>query len=289
MRRLKGRKNLLFAAVFMLCLLLMKPSFAATNYFHYKDKVLILTYHHIDEHQQAGATVTPAQFRSHMQMLWDHGYRVISMPQFITYMQKGLEIPENAVVITFDDGYESFYTKAAPILNEYGYAATNFIIVNSVENAPPGALPHMSWKQMKELKRQGMSFYSHTYNQHHKGIVDKQGTQSPVLLGPLLHETEADAKARIYADLKKADDEIDAHLGKQPRILAFPYGMYTPLTIQTGKEAGVELFFTVSEGSAKRGDEPIKRINAGAPDITAQVLLEKMKTYDEKPPVQEQK
>lgn len=280
---------MVFAAVFMLCLLIMKPSFAATSYFHYKDKVLILTYHHTDEHQQAGVTVTPTQFRSHMKMLWDNGYHVISMPQFINYMQKGQPIPENAVVITFDDGYESFYTKAAPILNEYGYVATNFIIVKSVENPLPNSLPHMSWKQMKELKAQGMSFYSHTYNQHYKDVVDEQGTQNPVLLGPLLNETEAAAKARIHADLKRADDEIDAKLGKQPRLLAFPYGMYTPFTIETGREAGVELFFTVGEGSAKRGQEAIKRVNAGAPHITAHVLRDKMKAYDEKPPVQEQK
>lgn len=287
MMGLTGRRHLIFAAGFMICLLLIKPSFAYTIPFHFKDKVLVLTYHHLEEHPKTSAAITPIRFQSHMKALRDAGYTVISMPHFISYMKNEQDVPPNAVLLTFDDGYESFYKKACPILNKYGYPATNFLVVSYIENPPPGALPHMSWKQIKELQAQGMSFYSHTYNQHYKDVVDEKGTQKPVLLGPLLYETEAEAHTRIRTDLMVADMELQAMLGKQPNLLAFPYGAYSPLTIQAGKEAGIELFFTTEEGIAKRGQELIKRVNAGSPEITTQVLLKKMKSYDEKQTSQE--
>ncbi|BAU26403.1 biofilm PGA synthesis lipoprotein PgaB [Aneurinibacillus soli] len=286
---LKGRRHLIFAAGFMICLLLMKPAFASAIPFHFKDKVLVLTYHHLDTHPKTSAVITPSRFESHMKALHDAGYTIISMPHFISYMKNEQNVPENAVLITFDDGYESFYKKACPILNKYRYTATNFLVVSYIENPPPDALPHMSWKQIKELQTQGMSFYSHTYNQHYKDVVDEKGTKKPVLLGPLLYETKTEAHKRIRDDLMLADVELQTLLGKQPNLLAFPYGAYSPLAIQAGKEAGIELFFTTEEGIAGRGQELIKRVNAGSPEITTQVLLKKMKRYDEKQTMQEQK
>src|SRR5690606_2914016 len=85
---------------------------------YYEDQVIVLMYHHIDPSESNSVIISPEQFESHMQMLRDKGYQVISMDQFMAFNSHEEEVPANAVLITFDDGYESFYTYAAPTLEK---------------------------------------------------------------------------------------------------------------------------------------------------------------------------
>lgn len=253
---------------------------------YYKDKVLVLTYHHIDPNQ-AGPTITPELFKSHLDALQTNKYNVISMEKYLQFARTGEPIPPNAVVITFDDGYESFHTYAYPELKKRGFPATNFIVVKSTDIVNPAALPHLTWDQMREMKKNGMSFYSHTYNQHRMMNTAKAGNPQPILANPVYLpgpdrvETPAEYQTRIREDLALAERRLRDELGEQPRLLAYPYGAYNETVVKIGKELGIELFFTVQEGINGRNDVQVKRINAGIPEMTADALLAKLKQYHE--------
>src|SRR5689334_797698 len=101
---------------------------------HYKNKVLVLMYHHLDETEKGGAIISPAAFEAQIQMMLANDYHFISMDEFIQFKRKQRSIPDNAVLMTFDDGYESFYTKAYPILRAYDIPATKFVIGYNIDH-----------------------------------------------------------------------------------------------------------------------------------------------------------
>lgn len=144
---------------------------------YYKDQVAVLMYHHLTGESVSlnPGVLTAGQFDEHMQLLKQEGFQVITMKQYRQFMLENALVPDNAVLLTFDDGYESFYTLAFPILQKHGYTAANFIIASDVDNPDGKKVPKLTWEQMREMKSAGMSFYNHTYNLHHYGIVDAEG------------------------------------------------------------------------------------------------------------------
>ena len=91
-------------------------------------QVPILMYHHIAEGETNFVTVTPGEFEDQMKTLCENGYTAISLAELYAYVIHGTELPENPIVITFDDGYTSIYEYAYPILEKYGMNATIFTI-----------------------------------------------------------------------------------------------------------------------------------------------------------------
>src|SRR5665213_3134267 len=94
------------------------------------NRIPILMYHSISNRQEMGhpyyRTVTsPEVFAKQMQYLHDNGYSALSLSDAV----KWLEGPSGGrpVVITFDDGFQDFYTSAFPILTKLGLSATMFL------------------------------------------------------------------------------------------------------------------------------------------------------------------
>lgn len=263
---------------------IIKNKQAEIRGYHYKDKVLVLLYHHIAENTN-DATITPQQFEEQMKILKDKKFNVIGMDQFINFLEKKGSVPENAVLITFDDGYESFYTKASPILEKYNFVATNFVVVSStvLKNTP---IPHLTWDEMRALKEKGMTFYSHTYNAHQM-TTNAKGENEYILLKQIINpatgqlETQAQYEKRVEDDLKLADKYLQDELGNKDKILCFPYGVYNDTVINIGKKVGIRYFFTVKEGVNKPGMTEIFRINVGSSSITTDVFYNKLKMFNE--------
>ncbi|KON96698.1 hypothetical protein AF333_15675 [Aneurinibacillus migulanus] len=258
-----------------------------TPYTHYENKVLVLTYHHIDEKIKSDATITPKLFEQHMKKLRKYNYNVISMDEFIAFMKDNKSVPPNAVLLTFDDGYKSFYSKAYPTLLKYGYTATNFIIVKATDIPNPKALPHLTWKDMREMKRNGMSFYSHTYDQHTLCNVNEQGETNPAFITPIYKEkekrmeNEGEYQYRIEDDIQFANERLERELNNHESLLCFPFGAYNDTVLKIGRENNIRLFFTTQEGINKAHQEKVLRINAGAPNVSSGELIKKLRSYDE--------
>lgn len=100
-------------------------------------KIRVLAYHGVDSLRDAVVNwddlqVEPRVFRAHLGELRRH-YNVVPLRQVVDALAGGERLPDNAVAITFDDGYRNNLTLAAPILKEYGFPATFFITTGFLE------------------------------------------------------------------------------------------------------------------------------------------------------------
>ena len=241
------------------------------------DRVMVLTYHHIDN-EGNGVTISEKQFAAHMKILKDNNYNVISMDEFLSFVEGKASVPPRSVLITFDDGYESNYTKAYPIMKQYGFVGTIFIVVSSTETPNPKNIPHLSWGQLIELQGNGWAIGSHTYDLHY--MLPTKNGEKPALITQMNNESFSDYQARIQHDLKKSFLTVERYLDTHQPIFAFPYGAYNDTVVQTGKDVGIRYFFTTQEGFALPGQTLIPRINAGSPTITPEILLSKLQKYE---------
>ncbi|MBT9283549.1 MAG: polysaccharide deacetylase family protein [Hydrogenibacillus schlegelii] len=269
------------------------PSGGDAHPVYYQDKVAVLMFHHLDETFRSPVTITPRQFEDDLAMLKAKGYHVISMEQFRAWLEGKAPVPPNAVLLTFDDGYDSFRTIAVPLLKKYGMTATNFLIVSFAERPRrSAALSYLDWQAIENLYREGFDFYSHTYNMH--DLVMVRGCPHPCG-SALTHrrylsdrhrmETTQAYRRRIQEDLFAAKQALEQHLSAgerrhEERFFAYPYGETNADVVAVLKELGYRWMFTTRPGLVTRTSDPVRlpRINAGAPDITAENLEERLRS-----------
>jgi peptidoglycan/xylan/chitin deacetylase (PgdA/CDA1 family) len=97
-------------------------------------------YHSISEckenevHPYYRINTSPDIFAEHMRFLYDNNYSVTSLQDIKRYFELEEKIKNKYVIITFDDGYHNFYTKAFPILQNYGFNSTVFLPTEFIEN-----------------------------------------------------------------------------------------------------------------------------------------------------------
>ncbi len=112
-------------------------------------------------------------FRAQMAYLKNSGKRGIDFSTFFTLFQTEPEQLANGrcVVLTFDDGQESQAKYAAPILEEFGFSATFFVVSNWV-----GKKGFVSAADVRNLVARGMDVQSHTAN--HTFLVELNAHQA---------------------------------------------------------------------------------------------------------------
>ena len=187
--------------------------------------VPILLYHNIGEtytSSQADMHITPAMFEEHIKTLAESGSNSVS----ITDAVSGAPMPENPVVITFDDGYYSNYEFAYPILKKYGMCGTIFVITDKMGNFDT-AYRHFDWQTAREMEQSGMiEILSHT-NSHSKlsQVSDIQ----------------------LVLELRQSKYIIEKELGKKCNILAAPYGDFDERTFIQAKSAGYDAICRVGD------------------------------------------
>lgn len=173
-------------------------------------KLFILMYHDFVTGDGADCndwTLPISRFREDLQWLSDHGYTAVLPSQ----LAAGKPLPERAVMITFDDGYESNYTLAFPVLQEFNVGAVISLIVGPIDRQDPGWL---TWDMCREMSKSGLvEFGSHTYESHAgQGIKRQKG------------ESQEEYEARIFPDIEKSISIIQSELGNEVNFFAYPHG-----------------------------------------------------------------
>lgn len=122
----------------------------------------ILVYHHIRPDIPAGVSnglvVTPTVFEEQLKWLRDSGWQTVTFSDYIDAMDGLIQLPDKAVVITFDDGNRNQYEHALPLLKRYQTKATFFIYPNAIGRRDD----FMNWTMVKELVAAGMEIGSHS-------------------------------------------------------------------------------------------------------------------------------
>jgi len=125
-------------------------------------RLLILCYHGVslqNEHEwNGGLFVTPAFLRRRFEILRDGGYVVLPLGEAVRNLRRGT-LPPRSVVLTFDDGFHNFHAAAVPLLEEFGYPATNFVSsYYCVHQLPiPGlTLSYLLWRARLQVLAPGV-------------------------------------------------------------------------------------------------------------------------------------
>ena len=168
----------------------------------------ILTWHSIDA-SGSPISVAPALFRRQVDWLRSGRARVVTIDELL-----GLPAHEDAVALTFDDGFANFAIEAAPLLLHNALPATVFVVTDRVgqdnrwrgssEGVP--SLPLMDWETLGRLRQQGVSMGAHTRT----------------------HPRLTDAKTDLVGELRGSAEVLERELGERPVGFAYPYGAFNP-------------------------------------------------------------
>lgn len=169
----------------------------------------ILMYHSIADEDESGVhayyrTATAVSvFASQMGSLQEAGFCAISPAEAIRCFGQPESVKKN-VVITFDDGFRNFYTDAFPVLNRYGFTATMYLPTAHIGQTRLSfkGKDCLTWDEVRELQRHGISFGSHTVTH------------------PQLHNCDADS---IKKEVFESKEVIEQELGCAVESFAYPY------------------------------------------------------------------
>ncbi len=181
-------------------------------------EVPIIMYHHVAapppdaDAIRRDLSVSPQAFEEQLRYLVGAGYQPITLRQLAMHLQTGRPpLPKKPVVLTFDDGYRDNYTHAYPLLKEYGFVATFFILSGPIDF---GDKEYMTWEQIELMSADGMEIGDHSYSH-----PDLAGQPLDFITWQILAPKEA----------------IEAHTGQEVRSFCYPAGSYDQTVIEVLK------------------------------------------------------
>ena len=148
-------------------------------------------------------------------------------------IKTGEPLPNRAAVITIDDGYQSVYDVAWPILQSYGYPFTVFLYVKATDRNYNDIL---NWQQILEMKAAGVEFQDHSYSHHRLGDWPK-------------NMDESQYRKWIRDDLSRGRKILADKLGNVPCVFAIPYGEYNSIVLEEAISLGYDAILSQDPGS----------------------------------------
>lgn len=227
----------------------------------------IFSYHEIAEKSEtldSTYAVSAANFEAQMKWLIDEGYHFIKIDDIINARKHNTPLPSNAVLITFDDGYQSVYDNAFPILKKY-QIPTVIALVGSWLQATDkvdfdGHLidrsKFLSQNEIKEMIASGLvEVGSHSYFLHRGVLGNSQGNMEPAattrqwLPEKAAYEDDKNYQQRVYEDLKTNNDFLKKYVGQRPRVMVWPYGEYNTDVRKIAENLAMPIGLTLDDGS----------------------------------------
>lgn len=231
-------------------------------------ELTIIGYHEIAAPQQAlipDYTVEPQRFEHQILWLKNHGFHFVSMDDVLAARAGKKALPPKAVLLSFDDGYVSFYNHAFPLVKKYKIPVVVALVGNWLTPEDNQLVDFdgktitrnnmVSWAQLQEMSDSGLvEIASHTYDLHDGILANPQGNMQPALTARLYdaasqtYESDQDYRTRLYNDFKRNNDMFIKHGLKRPRIMVWPYGRYNSVAQEIASQLGMPIAFTLDDG-----------------------------------------
>jgi peptidoglycan/xylan/chitin deacetylase (PgdA/CDA1 family) len=201
--------------------------------------VPILVYHRVSNGKPGNTTVTPEHFRSQLETLRDHRFHVIPLADLIAWKSgKGPAPQPMSVVITFDDGHESFFTEAQPIIDEFHVPVTQFLVAGCIQ---AGGYC-VNWEQVSKLAQDPLiNLESHTWT--HPTFTHEIHRRSPASYTRL-----------VDFELTHSHITLEEKLKRPVPWLAWPYGIYDPMLLRHAEADGYKAGFSIECRSVTAAD-----------------------------------
>lgn|GEM_PF-1021688 len=216
-------------------------------------RIPVLVYHHIlpdaqnRNFRENAFVVSEENFRAQMRYLHDNGFYTPTHSELEDFLYNGLNLPQNSVMIHFDDGYYSNFVYAYPILQAFGLRATIFFITHTIEDLGDtqplinhDALTFTAAKTIAGTE-DVFEIASHTHNMH-----DPLPGSTRTILA-------SETKENILQDTLRSFDFVTNHIA-----FAYPHGQFNQTVIAALREAGITMAFTINSGYVTRNSNPFE-------------------------------
>ncbi len=179
-------------------------------------------------------SVLPDHFDAQMKWLAESNYHTITLTDLYYYLAVGTPLPENPIILTFDDGYVDHYENAFPILQKHGLVGTFFILAGPADVASPR---YLTWDMIAEMSAAGMDMQAHG-----RDHVDMRGR----------------ADEFLYFQIVGARQAVEAHTGKPAPFFSYPAGRYDANTLRLLDRYGFWVAVTTMSGRVHTLDAPLE-------------------------------
>ncbi|MBN7772708.1 polysaccharide deacetylase family protein [Clostridium aminobutyricum] len=208
----------------------------------------IIMYHGLikDQCAQNQYCIAPDLLEGDLKYLKNNGYHTITMTELINYVYNDAPLPENPIILTFDDGNYNNYYYAFPLLKQYDQKAVIAIIgihtdKYSLIKIMDPYYSNLSWGQINEMIMSGhVEIQNHTYNMHsikgdRKGCAKKSS------------ESFEEYQKALTEDLERLQQRITDFTGTTPNTMVYPFGYYSKETEEVIKGMGFKSSLTCAE------------------------------------------
>lgn len=192
-------------------------------------KIPVLMYHSIDYEKGNELRIPNDKFRLQMKYLKDNNFTPLSLQELYSYIVFGSSLPQKPIVLTLDDGYVDNYTNAFPVLKEFNFKATVFMITSLIDTNPR----YLTSAQLQEMDKAGMEIESHSVTH------------------PELNTLSYDKQLQ---ELKDSKDSLEKLLGREVPYLAYPFGKFNSDTLKIVEDLGYKMAFSTVIGDASKSD-----------------------------------
>jgi peptidoglycan/xylan/chitin deacetylase (PgdA/CDA1 family) len=198
-----------------------------------RKKVTILSYHSVVDRDEP---LRPDPYKQHIPLrlfqehldYLQHNRTVISLGDFLRARREHRRLPNYSTILTFEDGFEDFYTVVAGQLRLRQLPAAVFVITDRAEGRlPPNGESFLSWQQVQELGRSGFEIGSHTCSH------------------PRLPDLPLEEVTRELEDSRAA---ILNHVDSPQIVLSFPHGRTSESISQLAQCLGYSCAITTTLG-----------------------------------------
>lgn len=212
-------------------------------------EVAILVYHRFAETADDSMTVRTQTFEAQLRFLREHGYQFVPLRDVVTWLRAQQDeakrapanasaggpantpvtLPLKAVALTVDDGHRSVYDVMLPIVQREHLPVTLFVYPSAVSNAPYA----LTWNQLRTLHDTGLfDVQSHTW--WHPNFNIERRRQAP-----------DEFRRFVLTQFKHSRERIEAEVGTDVDMLAWPFGVYDEELVTLAGEAGYKAAFTL--------------------------------------------
>ncbi len=196
-----------------------------------------------------------------------NGYVPVSLEAIVQSRAGGKPLPDKAVLLSFDDAYESFYTRVYPLLREFRFPALLGVVGKWIDEPNTARITYgekanvrnatfPSWAQLREMAGSGLvEIASHTYDLHRGVPANPQGNEQPAATTRIhdpasgRYEDDGAWRERVSADLARNSSRIETETGRRPRAIVWPYGSYNGELVRIAAELGMTVALTLEAGT----------------------------------------
>ncbi|WP_027108883.1 polysaccharide deacetylase family protein [Lacticigenium naphthae] len=196
-----------------------------------------------DDRLPTALFVTHAQFNEQMQYLHDNNFHTLTLDEVKAYYYEEYPLPENSILLTFDDCFQSLKKYAYPLLKEYGFHATAFVVTSwlheHVKPFDPTQSVCLAQSELNEMK-DVFEYANHTDRFH-----QRSDENTSMMMGA--------TDEALASDLATCNNFVEA-----TDVFAYPFGLFSDRNVDLLAKQHFRLAFTCEQAKNDLQTHPLR-------------------------------